>query len=106
MRSIRESKDLALKETAKLLEKSVGKLDSNLPIFVKGPLRIILLNKIADIWKDELGEVLHVEPIVRSLNDYAFNSWLFEFKLAEAINQINSLTTENTTTKTKLFHLN
>lgn len=106
MSSIRESKDLALKQTAKLLEEKVSTVASDLPIFVKGPVRIILLNKIADIWKDELGEVLHVEPIIRSLNDYAFNSWLFDFKLAEAINLINSLTTENTTTKQKLFHLN
>jgi agmatine/peptidylarginine deiminase len=106
-RSITEARDLALKETVKLLQKTVSQIDNKLPIVVRGPIRIMLLNKIADIWVEDLGQILNVEPILRDLNNYAFNSWLFDYKLAEAINLISSFSSENTTKqKQNLFSLN
>ena len=103
MRSMKESKDLALKETVKILEYGVGKVGADLPIVLKARLRELIIEKVAKLWDDELNEVLSISNIIRELNSHVYETWMFDYKLAYTINQINALVSGE---QPKLFSLN
>jgi len=103
MRSMKESKDLALKETVKILEYCVGKVGADLPIELKARLRELIIEKVAKLWDDELNEVLSISNIIRELNNHVYETWMFDYKLAYTINNINALVSGE---QPKLFSLN
>ena len=98
-----KKKNEALLKTVEVLQDAMTKVDDNLPPILRAYLRDMILDKIADLWTQPGEDFLNINSKILGLKKYTNKNMFFKFKLAECINYIKCMTTDQ---EAPLFNLN